>query len=143
MPMQMQYGEHGDEIRCHRDEYAIRKIAHESSPDTFLYRWKLKGIVQESCEHRIDLRLKAKAETSALAFVPKCCLENLELRFRRDVEPPHLAGSAESGEQFVADFRPRTGSHFAASMRSKTIGDDLAMPIRNWHFLRTLSEMVP
>ena len=49
---------------------------------------KLKRILHEPGEDRIDLHLEAKAEAVTLTLVPKGRFENLEFTLERDVEPP-------------------------------------------------------
>ena len=94
--------------------------------------WKLERIVDESGESGIDLRFEADTEANALALVSKCGLENLEFGLGRNFEPPHSAGGAEPGKEFVADFGPRARRDFAPSMRSEAFGNDQAMPVRHW-----------
>ena len=143
MPTQVQHREHCNQIRLGREEHPVWKITHQAAPNLLLDDGKLKRIRQDSGEDRIDLCLKAEAEALTLALVSKCRLEDLELGLGRDVEPPHLANGAESGQQLLADLRPRARGHLAASICRKTLGNHLAMPVRDWDIFGMLGEMVP
>ncbi len=141
--MHMKNGKDCDDVTFRREEHAVREIANERSPSAFFNSRKLKRILQESREDLIDLRLKAETEVSTLALVSKRRLEDLELGLRRDVEPPHSPSSAEAGQQLFADFRPRAGSHFAATVGCEAFGDDLPVPVRHRDLLGMLGEMIP
>src|SRR5919197_2649420 len=106
MTTQVQDCEHRNQVRFRREEHTIRKITNQSAPDVFLDDWKLKRLLHESGEDRVDLNLKAEAETLTLALVSKRRLENLELGLRRDVEPSHSANGTEARQQLFADLRP-------------------------------------
>ena len=141
--MHVKYGEHRNEIGFHCEIHGVRKNSNDRSPNAFLNDRKLERIVDEPSEDGINLRFEADTQADALALVSKCGLENLELGFGRDIESPHSADGAEAGQKFVADFRPRARREFATPMRGEAFGDDLAMPVRYWHVLRMLGEVIP
>ena len=141
--MHVKYGEHRNEIGFQCEIHGVRKNSNDRSPNAFLNDRKLERIVDEPGEDGINLRFEADTQADALALVSKCGLENLELGFGRDIESPHSAGGAEAGQKFVADFRPRARREFATPMRGEAFGDDLAMPVRYWHVLRMLGEVIP
>lgn len=143
MAAQVQDSEHCNQVHIGREEYSVWKITNQRAPDFLLDDRKLRWILQEPGENRIDRRLKAEAEALTLAFVPKRRLEDLELRFGGDVEPPHSADGAETGQQLLADLRPRARGHLAAAVCREPVGNDLAMPLRHRNFFRMLGEMVP
>ena len=141
--MHVKYGEHRNEIGFQCEIHGVRKNTNDRSANAFLNDRKLERIIDESGEDGIDLRFEADTEANALALVSKGGLENFELGFGRNIEPPHSASSAEAGQKFVADFRPRAGRDLATSMRGEAFGDDLAMPVRYRHVLRMLGEVIP
>lgn len=143
MPMQMQHGEHRNEIRFCREEDAVREITNKCSPSIFFNGRKLKRILKESREDRIDLRLEAEAEARTLALVSKRRLKNLELGLGRDVEPPHLADGAETGQQLLADLGPGPGGHLPATVCREALGNHFPVPLRHRDVLRVLGEVVP
>jgi hypothetical protein len=116
--MQMQHREHCNEVRVGREEGAVREIANERAPSALFHGRKLKGILEESRENRIDRRLEPEPKARTLALVAKRCFKDLELGLGRDVEPPQSPCSAEAGQQLFADVRPRAGSHFTATVSS-------------------------
>jgi hypothetical protein len=139
----MKHGYHRNEVVLRDEEHTVREIAKECPPSAFLDLRKLERILEQSRENGIDLRLKAEAEASTLALVPKRRLKNLELGLERDVEPPHLTSSAETGQKLFADLRPRAGGYLAATVCGEAFGYDLAMPVRHRYLLRMLREMIP
>jgi hypothetical protein len=143
VPTHVKYREHGDEIGFQGEVHGVRKDANNRSANAFVNYRKLERIVDESGEDGINLRFEADTEANPLALVSKRGLENLELGLGRDIEPPHSACGAEPGKEFVADFRPRARRGFATAMRSEALRNDLSMPVRDWHLLRVLGEVIP
>jgi hypothetical protein len=96
--MQLQHAEYTNEVYVGRKEDAVREIAEERSSSAFFHRRKLKRILENSREHRIDLRLETEPKAGTFALVTKRRLEDLELGLGRDVETPHSANSANGAE---------------------------------------------
>ena len=143
MTAEVQNREHRDQVCLRREEHPVRKITHQSAPNFLFDNGKLKRILQDSGEDRIDLRLKAEAQARTLSLVSKRRLEDLDLGFRGDVEPPHSANGAEAGQQLLADLRPGAPGHPAMPVCRKALSNHLTMPVGNRDFFWMFSEVGP
>jgi hypothetical protein len=126
MTMEMEYREYCDQIAFLREENAVREITNQGTPNIFFDNRELKRILDESGEHRVDLRF-----------------EDLEFGFGRDIKPPHLADGSETFQQLFADVGPSPRCHFSAAVGCKPFRNDVTMPVWDWNILRTLGEVVP
>jgi hypothetical protein len=143
MTAQVQDGEHRDQVPCCREEHPVRKIANQGAPGVLLNDGKLKRTLHEPDEDGIDLRLEPEAQARTLALVSKRRLEDLELGFRGDVEPPHLANGAEAHEQLLTDLGPGACGQFPAPVCREALGNDLALPVGDGDVVRMLGNVIP
>ncbi len=141
--MQMKDGKHRGEFFAHGEELTVREIANERPPSTLLDLWKLQGILDESCENRLDFSFESKAKAGALALISKRCFEHLKLGLERDVEPPHSASGAQTGEKLFADLWPGARARLATTVCGEAFGNDLPVPVWHGHLLGVLREMSP
>jgi hypothetical protein len=60
MTTEVQYSEYRNQAGVRGEEHRVRKITHQRAPNVVVDHGKLKGMLQESRENCIDLRVKRK-----------------------------------------------------------------------------------
>jgi hypothetical protein len=53
------------------------------------------------------------------------------------------ASGAEAGEELLSNFRPGTRCDLTTTMCGEAFSDDLAVPVRNRHFVRVFGKVIP
>ena len=127
----------------HEEEHSKGK-AMENGPSAFVEHARILARASlNSFKRGAKLSEELRPKATALAVVPHCCVERIELCLGPNVQPWHLAPGTETLVNSFDRFLPRPGFARRPPMCGQPFLQQRLLPRLEWHLLNGRRDTVP